>query len=69
MTEARMSDVSGRRGILTLALHHVRTVHAGSRDLDQHLSRSRNRPGPFNGDERVGLSRLSNLDRNHGWLH
>ena len=28
---------AGRRRIVALALHHVRPVHAGGRDLDQHF--------------------------------
>jgi len=45
-----ISDAGWRR-IVTHPLHHVRAIHAGCSDFDEHFTRGRRRRGPFRLDK------------------
>src|SRR6185295_14040875 len=57
---------AGRRRIAAAPLEDVGPVDAGGRDLDEHLTRGRHRPGALDRHEHVRLAGAGNLNRDHG---
>jgi len=64
--EARNIRRARGRRIFALALHHVRPVHAGGRDLHQHLALGRLGRRPPLRDQHLGTA--EGADRDHGHL-
>ncbi len=63
--QSRNVGRAGRRRVMALTLHHVRTVDARGRDLDQHLAGSGRRHRAFLGHQHVGRAGRGDCDRGH----
>ena len=75
-TRANVGDLAGdfqagnfgrafRRRIVTLPLHHVRSVHARGGDSHQNFAFTRQRHRPFPPHKHVGSARLADRNKSH----